>query len=673
MNNPLTKDFKSKFGLPPFEEIKPKHYLPAFKKAIADHKTEIELILKNKEKPTFRNTINALENAGSLLSKVSRVFFNVLSADSSDELQKIAAKVTPLLSKHRDSISLNVSLFKKVKKVYESNEDLNDEQRRLVKITYDNFMLNGSGLDSKKRALLKKINQKLSSLSLNFGQNTLKETNAFELVINDKTDLDGLPKDLVNQAKLQAEKENYKGAWLFKATRENLYPFLTFSKNRNLREEIYKGYINKGKNNNQNNNEKILLEMSNLREKKANLLGFKSHTDLALQNSMAENKKNVLNLLDNVWKPAKLRAKEEIDEIQNLIQAEGNNFKLKPWDWWFYAEKVRESKFNYSEEEMRPYLSLENIQKAAFAVAERLFEIMFVPLNNYPKYHEDVKAYKVLNKSKKIVGIFLTDYHARPSKQGGAWMTSYQDQSKNNGTKFPIIINVCNFPKSKSAKTTLLSFEQAITLFHEFGHGLHGLLSDVTYPSLSGTSVPRDYVEFPSQMMENWIRSPKVLEEFALHYKTGKKIPKSLLKKYEKCQKFNQGFATTEYLVASYLDLAWHSEKKKISNIEKFEKNLFKSLGKPDAIDSRYGSTYFNHIFSGGYSSNYYSYMWSEVLDSSAFEVFEKKGLFNKASGKKLKEFVYASGNSKNLMDQFVKFNGKNPDPRRLLQKRGLI
>lgn len=672
MTNPLLDDFKNSSGIPPFEDIKTIHYKPAFLKAIKDHKNEIESIVNNNDTPNFFNTINSLENAGSLLSKVSRVFFNLLSADSSESLQNIANEITPLLSKHRDSISLNQRLFQRIKKVYESNEDLNEEQKRLVQITYDSFRLNGSDLKKTERSSLKKINQKLSSLTLKFGQNTLKETNEFSLIIEKQSDLKGLPKDLIAQAKIQAEKENLKNAWLFKATRENLYPFLTFSKNRILREKIYKGYVNKGKNSNSNNNEQILIEISSLREEKAKLLGFESHTELALQNTMAENKKNVLELLDNVWGPATNRAQEEIDEIQNLIQKEGNNFKLKPWDWWYYSEKVRKSKFDYSEEDMRPYLSLENIQKAAFTTAERLFDIKFKAMKKFPKYHEEIKAYKVLDNNNKIVGIFLTDYFARPSKQGGAWMTSYQDQSKNKGIKHPIVINVCNFPKPTKDKPTLLSFEQAITLFHEFGHGLHGLLSNVTYPSLSGTSVPRDYVEFPSQMMENWIRSPKVLKEFALHYKTGKKIPQDLLKKYENCQKFNQGFATTEYLAASYLDLAWHSNNRKIIDINKFEKKLFKSLKKPNEIDSRYGSTYFNHIFSGGYSSSYYSYMWSEVLDSSAFEVFEKKGLFHKSSGKKLKELVYSSGNSKNLMDQFIKFNGKKPDPKRLLQKRGL-
>tara|TARA_B100001027_G_scaffold50698_1_gene33684 strand:- start:2369 stop:4390 length:2022 start_codon:yes stop_codon:yes gene_type:complete len=672
MKNPLSENFKSTLGIPPFEEIKERHYLPAFKAALKEHKKEIDSIINNKENPNFENTINALENSGSFLARVSRVFFNLLSAHSSEKLQEIANEITPFLSKHRDSISLSEQLFFRIKKVYESQEDLNEEQKRLVKITYDSFQLNGSNLEKADKSKLKKLNQKLSSLTLKFGQNTLKETNSFKLIINEKSDLIGLPDDLINQAESQAKKENLKNSWLFKATRENLYPFLTFSKNRQLREAIYKGYVNKGKNKNSNNNEKILLEITKLREQKARILGFDSHTELALQNTMAENKRNVLELLDNVWGPATKRAKEEIEEIQGLIQQEGKNFKLEPWDWWFYSEKVRKAKFNYSEEEMRPYLSLENIKKAAFTTAERLFDIKFKSLKNFPKYHEDIKAYKVLDNKNNIIGIFLTDYFARPSKQGGAWMTSYQDQSKNNGIKFPIVINVCNFPKPSKKEKSLLSFEQAITLFHEFGHGLHGLLSNVTYPSLSGTSVPRDYVEFPSQMFENWIRSPKVLKEFAIHHKTKEKIPAGLLKKYEKCQKFNQGFATTEYLAASYLDLAWHSEKNRSENIDKFEKNLFKTLNKPKEIDSRYGSAYFNHIFSGGYSSSYYSYMWSEVLDSSAFEVFEKKGLFHKASGKKLKEFIYASGNSKNLMDQFIKFNGKKPDPKRLLQKRGL-
>tara|TARA_A100001011_G_scaffold81211_1_gene84391 strand:+ start:4380 stop:6401 length:2022 start_codon:yes stop_codon:yes gene_type:complete len=672
MKNPLLKDFKSTFGIPPFNEIKDRHYLPAFKAALKEHKKEIDSIINDKHIPNFENTINALENSGSFLSRVSRVFFNLLSAHSSEKLQDIANEITPLLSKHRDSISLNEKLFFRIEKVYQSQENLNEEQKRLVKITYDGFKLNGSNLKKDDRSKLQKINQKLSSLTLKFGQNTLKETNSFNLIIKEKSDLVGLPDDLIVQAKFQAEKENLKDAWLFKATRENLYPFLTFSENRQLREAIYKGYVNKGKNKNLNNNQKILFEIAELREQKAEILGFGSHTELALQNTMAENKKNVLELLNNVWEPATKRAREEIKEIQNLIQREGKNFKLEPWDWWFYSEKVRKSKFDYSEEEMRPYLSLDNIKKAAFTTAERLFDIKFKSLKSFPKYHEDIEAYKVLDNKNNIIGIFLTDYFARPSKQGGAWMTSYQDQSKNNGIKYPIVINICNFPKPTSKEKALLSFEQAITLFHEFGHGLHGLLSNVTYPSLSGTSVPRDYVEFPSQMLENWIRSPKVLKEFALHHKTKKKVPASLLKKYEKCQKFNQGFATTEYLAASYLDLAWHSESKKIKDIDKFEKKLFKTLNKPKEIDSRYGSTYFNHIFSGGYSSSYYSYMWSEVLDSSAFEVFEKKGLFHKASGKKLKELVYASGNSKNLMDQFIEFNGKKPDPKRLLQKRGL-
>lgn len=673
MNNPLLQEFKNEFGIPPFDLIKEEHYIPAFDKAIAEHEKEIELIVSNKEFPDFENTINALENSGELLSKVSRVFYNLLSAHSNDNLNKIASEISPRLSRHNDSIYLNQDLFIKIKKVYEDKGLLNAEQQRLIQIIFDNFKLRGSLLDDKKREVLKSINEKLSSLSLKFNQNTLKETNNFKLIISDPADLEGLPEDLVELGKKQAEAEQIKDSWLFKASRENLYPFLTFSNKRSLREKIYKGYISRGKNKNSENNENLIKEMYSLRKQKANLLGFDCHADLALQNSMAETTSNVSDLLNQVWKPAKERADEEIAEMQKLIQKEGNNFKLEAWDWWFYSEKVRKEKYDFSEEDMKPFLSLENIRTAAFTTAERLFDIKFIKLSEFPKYHEEVEAYKVIDSDNNIVGIFLTDYFARPSKQGGAWMTSYRDQSKNNGIKYPIIINVCNFPKPTKNKPSLLNFEHAITLFHEFGHALHGLLSDVTYPSLSGTSVPRDYVEFPSQMMENWIRNPEVLNEFAQHFETGEKIPEDLMNKYLNCQKFNQGFATTEYLAASFLDLAWHTSDKDVTDIGSFEEELFNSINKPKEIDSRYGSTYFNHIFSGGYSSSYYSYMWSEVLDSSAFEVFEKNGIYDKSSGQKLKEYVYSSGNSKDLMEQFIRFNGKEPDPKRLLEKRGLV
>ena len=581
MNNPLLKEFKNEFGIPPFELIKEEHYIPAFDKAIEEHAKDIKLIIDNKETPTFENTINALENSGELLSKVSRVFYNLLSAHSNDNLNKIASEISPKLSRHNDSISLNQDLFIKIKKVHEDKDLLNDEQQRLVQIIFDNFKLRGSLLDDGNREVLKSMNEKLSSLSLKFNQNTLKETNNFQLIISDPNELDGLPEDLIELGKKQAEAEQIKNCWLFKASRENLYPFLTFSNNRSLREKIYKGYISRGKNKNSENNESLIKEMHSLRKQKANLLGFDCHADLALQNSMAETTGNVSDLLNQVWKPAKKRADEEITEMQKLIQKEGNNFKLEAWDWWFYSEKVRKDKYDFSEEDMKPFLSLENIKTAAFTTAERLFDIKFIKLSEYPKYHEEMEAYKVIDSDKNIVGIFLTDYFARPSKQGGAWMTSYRDQSKNNGVKYPIIINVCNFPKPTKNKPSLLNFEHAITLFHEFGHALHGLLSDVTYPSLSGTSVPRDYVEFPSQMMENWIRNPEVLNEFAQHFETGEKIPEDLMNKYLNCQKFNQGFATTEYLAASFLDLAWHMSDKEITDIDGFEEALFNSINKP--------------------------------------------------------------------------------------------
>ena len=388
MNNPLLQEFKNEFGIPPFDLIKEEHYIPAFDKAIAEHAKEIELIVSNKESPDFENTINALENSGELLSKVSRVFYNLLSAHSNDNLNKIASKISPRLSRHNDSISLNQDLFTKIKKVYEDKDLLNAEQQRLIQIIFDNFKLRGSLLDDKKREVLKSMNEKLSSLSLKFNQNTLKETNNFKLIISDPADLEGLPEDLVELGKKQAEAEQIKDSWLFKASRENLYPFLTFSNKRSLREKIYKGYISRGKNKNSENNENLIKEMYSLRKQKANLLGFDCHADLALQNSMAETTSNVSDLLNQVWKPAKERADEEIAEMQKLIQKEGNNFKLEAWDWWFYSEKVRKEKYDFSEEDMKPFLSLENIRTAAFATAERLFDIKFIKLSEFPKYHE---------------------------------------------------------------------------------------------------------------------------------------------------------------------------------------------------------------------------------------------------------------------------------------------
>lgn len=671
-NNPLLKEFDNKYGIPPFKEIKIEHYLPAFRESIERHKIEINEIINNTKKPDFENVLNAMEMSGSDLNKVSRVFYNLLSADSSDELNKIASEISPVLSRHNDEIILNQKLFSKIKVVYEQRDNLDSEQRRLTEVTYKAFKSKGSLLDEANRKKLQYFNEELSTLSLKFNQNVLKETNNFNLVIDSESDLDGLPDDLIHSAKEQAIDAGMDDMWVFKPTRENLYPFLTSSLNRDLREQLYKGYLNRGKNSNSENNEELVKRMAKLRKNKANLLGYDSHADLALDDTMAENKENVFSLLDAVWDPAINRANEEISEMQKIIQREGNNFKLEAWDWWHYSEKLRKEKYDFSEAEIKPYLSLENIRLAAFKTAERLFEISFHKIQDHPKYHEDLEGYEVLDQNKQLIGIFFTDYFARPSKQGGAWMTSYRDQSKNNGDVLPMIINVCNFPKPKKGEPTLLNLEHAITLFHEFGHALHGLLSNVTYPSLSGTSVPRDYVEFPSQMMENWIRSPEVLFEFATHYETGEKISEELMSKYIASQKFNQGFATTEYLAASYLDLAWHTEDKDVDDINEFERKLFDKKGLPYEIDSRYESTYFSHIFAGGYSSSYYSYMWSEVLDSSAFEGFEKNGLFNKDLGKKLKELVYSSGNSKDLMSQFKKFNGSEPNPLRLLKKRGL-
>ena len=491
-------------------------------------------------------------------------------------------------------------------------------------------------------------------------------------MVSDEKELSGLTAEIKDQAKRLAENKGYSTGWVFNPTRISMYPFLTSSTNRDLREQLYKMYINRGKNPNEFNNEDIVRRMANLRLEKAQLMGFTNHAELSLQKTMAKSSNGVNALLNQVWEPAKAMAQQEIDDMQELIQEEGNNFALRAWDWMHYSEKVRKRKYDFDSAEVQPYLEMDSIRNSAFELANRLFGIKFVQKNDIPKYHPDVDTFEVLDKSGKHLGVFLTDYFARPSKQGGAWMNTFRDQSNFDGRVRPIVLNVCNFAKPNDGEKAFLTFEHAETLFHEFGHALHGLLSDVDYPYLSGTSVTRDYVEFPSQLMENWIRHSDFLAEFAKHFETGKPIPKKLLEKMSAAGTFNQGFATTEYMIASMLDLAWHTIESPVENTEKFEQTLFKEIGKPVEIDSRYGSTYFGHIFAGGYAAGYYSYMWSEVLDSHAFEIFDKEGLYDREYAEKLEDFVYSSGNSVDLMNQYEKFRGEEPNVNSLLRKRGL-
>ena len=672
--NPFFEEYETPFKIPPFEKIKFEHYEPAFMQGIDEHQKEILKIAQNEKEPTFENTLEALESSGKTLDKVANVFYNLLGSNTNDEFDALAVKMSPLLSAHNDKILLNKELFERIK-ILKSNEPslkLSDEQKRLLDETYKRFQRAGANLDQEAMIRLTEINSSLSSLSVQFDQNVLKETNGYSLIIDDPDDLQGLPNEEIRQASLLASSEGHDGKWVFKPTRVSMYPFLTYSEKRELRENLYKSYILRGDNDNDFDNKEIIKKMVALRKEKANLMGFETHADYVLDNTMAKTTLNVNKLLDTVWNPGIEKAKGEVEAMQEIILEEGGNFKLEAWDWWHYSEKLRQEKFDFKEEEVKPYFSEDKVLKGAFEVAEKLFEITFTERDDLPKYREDIRTFVVEDFNNQVIGIFYTDFTQRPNKGGGAWMNTFRSQSKFEGKTIPIVINVCNFPPKNVDGVSLLSFEQVETLFHEFGHGLHGLLSDVNYPSLSGTAVTRDYVEFPSQMMENWAREPEVIKTFAKHYITGETIPDELLAKISEAGTFNEGFETSEYVAAAYLDMAFHMEKDSIEDIDAFEDETLKNLGLIPEIESRYRSTYFGHIFAGGYSSGYYSYLWTEVLEADAFEAFKQNGLYHKETADKLKKYVYSSGNTKDLMEQYVKFRGKEPDIQPLLEKRGL-
>lgn len=672
--NPFLNDYETPFKIPPFEEIEFAHYEPAFDIGMKEHLKEIEEIANNQQEPTFENTIEAMERSGETLDKVANVFFNLLGSNTNDDMDALAMKISPKLSAHNDSILLNKELFKRIKELFDNKGSFNltTEQNRLLEETYKRFIRSGANLDYQSMERLTQINSSLSSLSVQFDQNVLKETNSYSMVIENEEDLDGLPAEEIRQASLLADSEGQSGKWVFKPTRVSMYPFLTYSTQRDLREELYNSYIQRGDNDNEYDNKEIIAEMISLRKEKASMMGFDSHSDYVLDNTMAKTPENVNKLLQTIWRPGVEKAKGEVEEMQKLISDEGGNFELAAWDWWHYSEKLRQEKFDFKEEEVKPYFSEDKVLAGAFDVAQKLFDITFTERNDLPKYRENIRSFIVEDLNKKVIGIFYTDFTLRPNKGGGAWMNTFRSQSKFDGEIIPIVINVCNFPPENADGVSLLSFEQVETLFHEFGHGLHGLLSDAQYPSLSGTSVTRDYVEFPSQMMENWAREPSVIKTFAKHYETGETIPEDLLNKISAAGTFNEGFATTEYVAAAHLDMAYHTDQGLIEDIDKFEDETLNDLGLIPEIESRYRSTYFGHIFAGGYSSGYYSYLWTEVLEADAFEAFKDKGLFDKETADKLKKYVYAAGNTDDLMTQYVRFRGKEPEIEPLLKKRGL-
>ncbi len=674
--NPFFQPYSTPYEVPPFDKIKNEHFKPAILEGIKRHEAEINAIANNTAAPTFENTILAMENAGELLANVNIVFSNLNGANTNEEMQKIAKEVSPNLAAHSDNIYLNEKLFARVKAIWDKKESLglNPEQAKILENLHKAFVRSGANLATADKEKLRKINAELSMTSLKYGQNILAETNKYELVITDKKDLAGLPQELINTAADDAKAKGKEGKWVFTLSNSSVMPFLQYSSNRKLRQEIWNAYQTRGNHDDALDNKENAIKLANLRGEKARLLGYKSHAAYVLEESMAKNPENVAKLLNDLWKPALAIAKTEASDIQKMMDKDGVKDKVKPYDWRYYTEKIRKQRFDLDEQELKPYFSLENTRNGIFQVTEKLYGLKFKQLNDVPKYHDEVTVWEVTEADGTHVGILYMDFFPRASKRGGAWMTSYRSQKTVDGQrKAPVISIVCNFTKPSGDTPALLTFDEVTTFFHEFGHALHGLLSNVTYKSLAGTSVPRDFVELPSQIMENWAAEPEVLKMYAKHYKTGEVIPDALIQKLQKSGTFDQGFATVEYLAASFLDMDYHTQTAEIQlDANSFEKNSMKKIGLIDAIIPRYRSTYFSHIFSGGYSSGYYSYIWSGVLDTDAFEAFKTTNLFNPEKAKLFRKNVLEKGGTEDPMVLYKRFRGAEPSVEPLLRKRGL-
>ncbi len=675
--NPFFGAWTTPFGVPPFEEIKHAHFLPAMVRGMAEHDAEVQDIVANPDPPTFANTIEALERSGEMLGRVRQVFYGLLSARTDDELNQIAEEVSPMLSRHYDNILLNQALFGRVKAVYEKRDglSLSVEARTLLEETWQDFIRGGANLDAREQDELRAINEKLSVLKLQFGQNILKEDNGFQLVLEQEEDLAGLPERVVSGGARAAQEAGLSGKWLFTLHKPSLFPFMTYSTRRDLREKLYRGYIERGANGNALDNRKLLVDIIALRSRKATLFGFKNYAEFALSRRVAGTPENVSKLLTKLWQPALARAKSELAEMQALADREGATFKLASWDWWFYAEKVRKARYDLDDQELRPYFELGRVQQGAFDVAHKLYGIRFVLRRDVPTYHEDVKVFEVLDADGTHLGLFYTDFFPRASKRGGAWCGTYRDSHRRNGKKvYPVVNNVGNFSMPTAGKPALLSFEEVTTLFHEFGHALHVLFNDTRYVR-TADAVRVDFVELPSQIMENWASEPEVLKMYARHYETGAPIPDELIAKMQRSATFNQGFGTVEYLAASILDMAWHTaDIEGDVDVMAFEEEVLGQIGLIPEIVSRYRSPYFRHIFSGAYyAAGYYSYIWAAVLDADAFEAFKENGLFDRKTASAFREHVLSRGGSEDQMLLYKRFRGADPKIEPLLKRRGLI
>lgn len=675
--NPFLSEYSTPFQVPPFDQIKNEHYMPAFEAGIKEQQTEVEDIVNNAETPSFENTILPFDKSGQIFSRVSNVFFNLNECFTNEEMIAIAEQVLPMLSKHRDAIMMNPKLFERIDYVYQHRNEmgLDDQQIRVVEKYHQDFVRNGAALPADKQAELSQINEQLSTLSLQFGNNLLKENAGYKLVIENEADLAGLPQTSINAAAEQAKTYGMEGKWVFTLSKPSLIPFLQFADNRNLREQMYKAYYNRGDNGNEYDNKNLINEICKLRVQKAKLFGYDNYADYVLAVNMAQDSKTVDKFLIDIFNPAQQLAKKELAEMQAIAKVEGANFKLEGWDWWYYAEKLRKAKYDFDENYIKPYLTVDNVRNGMFTAANKLYGITFTQNTNLPVYYPGVETYEVKEANGDFLGILYMDYYPRESKSGGAWCTSFRESGHDiNGKKiYPVVSLVMNFTPASGNTPALLTWDETETMWHEFGHSLHAFFSDGLYTRTCG-DVPHDYVEMPSQIMENWVAEPEVIRMYAKHYQTGEVMPDSLIAKIENSALFNQGFMTTELIAASILDMKYHElTEVQDLDVDAFEKQQMDAIDLMPEILPRYRSTNFSHIFNGGYSAGYYAYTWAEVLDKDAFNYFKSSGdLFNpELAASFRKNCLQECGNDEGMV-QYRKFRGQDPDYEPYLKARGL-
>lgn len=671
--NPFFTEWKTPYGVPPFDQIKNAHFIPAYEEAFIQLQSDVDRIVANADAPTFDNTIVALDAAGALLAKVNGVFMNVVESDSDPERQAIEEEISPRLTKSMDDIYLNAALFERVKTVYEQRAQLNldAESAALLEKTYKTFARSGATLDANAQAALRTINEELSLLSVKYGQNVLADNNAFRIVVDDEAALSGLPPAVVQAAAQRAADEGHAGQWSFTLDAVSRIPVLQYADNRDLRRRMLEGYAHKGNNDNANNNKEIVRQIASLEYRKAVLLGYPDYASFVLENRMAKTPETVNAFLQKLWEPTQKVTEQELSERQAIAATLGQTDRIEPWDWWYYTEKLRKARYNFDDETVRPYFRLENVRAGAFMVARRLYGISFEEISDIPKFNPEAVAYLVKDADGSELGVFYTDYFPRASKRAGAWMNNIREQ---HGAVRPVIVNIANFTRPTGDLPALLTIDEVETLFHELGHAIHGFLSQCNYIATSGTNVLRDFVELPSQINENWAMHPDVLKAYATHYRTGDPIPDSLIRKIQATAKFNQGFATTELLAAAILDMNWYTlQTDEYQDVEAFEKAAMDRIGLTSAIIPRYRSTYFTHVFGGGYAAGYYGYLWAEQLDADAFQAFLDAGdVFDPATALSFRKNILEKGGSEDPSVLYRAFRGKDPDGNALLLKRGL-